>query len=82
MSEKRRYGILWSKSMLSFAQCVWGLATYLVVLAGTVVLGAMFANGTARPDIAGALAGVFLGTVVNWMVFGMVEHGDLERMNG
>ena len=81
MNEKRRYGILWGKSLAGLAACVWGVATYIGLLFGAVVFGVMFAKGTSRPDISAAVAGVFLATVLNWMVFGMVEHGHIKRMN-
>jgi hypothetical protein len=78
MSEKRRYGILWSKSMLRFAQCVWGLATYLGVLAGAVVLAIRIAGGNAA---VAALVAVGLASLFNWSVFAWVEHGELKRLN-
>ncbi len=81
MNENRKYGILWNKSLATLATQVWGMATYLGLLLGAVCLAVHYAKGTTRPDVAAALAGVFLATSVNWIAFCTLEHGFLKRMN-
>jgi len=78
MNEKRRYGILWSTSFLSFAQFVWGLATYVAMLLGAMVLAVRLGNDNS---IATAVVAVLVVTGMNWIVFVMIEHGELKRMN-
>lgn len=81
MNEQGKYGILWGKWLGGFAAFVWIAATYLALLAGIVMLGVSFAKDTARPDVAGALAGVFLSSMFHWMVFSGIEHGHIKHMN-
>jgi hypothetical protein len=78
MNEKTRYGIKWHRSVLQFAQIVWGLATYIGFLCGAAVFAWRSASGS---PVVAAVCGVGLGTVFNWIVFGMIEHGELKRLN-
>ena len=78
MSEKPRFGIKWHRSVLQFAQIVWGIATYIAFLCGAALLAWLWAGG--RPSLAAA-GGVVVSTIVNWMVFGLIEHGELKRLN-
>lgn len=81
MNEKRKYVILWDKSLATLAKQVWGMATYLGLLFGAACLAVSYAKGTTRPDVVGALAGVILATCVNWIAFCTLEHGFLKQMN-
>ena len=78
MNDKRVYGVMWSKSLLKLAQCVWGVATYLALLAAAGVMA--FQIGGDKPALVAVFA-VLFATSFNWMVFGMVEHGEIKRLN-
>lgn len=81
MNEKREYGILWRKWLGGFASVVWIVGTYLGLLVVIVAMGTAFGKGTPRPELTGAVAGVFLATALHWMLFSMIEHGEIKRMN-
>jgi hypothetical protein len=78
MSDKRVYGVMWSKSLLKLAQCAWGFVTYLALLAGAAVIALQLGDG--KPPLVAFFAVIFASSF-NWMVFGMVEHGELKRLN-
>ena len=81
MNDKSKYGILWKKWLGGFVAIVWIAGTYLAMLAGLVALGAIIAKGTTCPHVEGAFAGVFLATFLHWMLFSMIEHGHIKKMN-
>ena len=81
MNEKREYGILWRKWLGGFATVVWIVGTYFGLLAVIVVMGTASGKGTLRPELTGAVAGVLLASLLHWMLFSMIEHGHIKRMN-
>ncbi len=81
MNQKLRSEINWVKWMDQIGSFFWGVTGYAGLLVAAIFLATAFAKGVHDERNAAAVMGVLLGTVANWMVFGMVEYRHLKRMN-
>ena len=81
MKERQQYGIIWDNWARRVVTTLGGVATYIGLLVGVIILAARMAKGARNEGVDAAVTAVWFATVVNWLVFALIEHGHLKRMN-
>ena len=70
-TQEQEHKIDWFKSYANVALGVWGIATYLALLAG-IAWVALAVSGESRASIA--VLAVLNTTCVHWMIFASIER--------
>ena len=81
MKDRQQYGIIWDNWARRVVTVLGGIATYVGLLVGAILLAAWMAKGVRNEAAEAAFLAAWFATVVNWFVFAMVEHGHLKHMN-